>query len=64
INTPVGAKSKYDDSYIRLMAIQYKIPYVTSMAAARASAEGIESVIKGDNISLRTLQEYHGQLKD
>ncbi|MFH1665896.1 MAG: carbamoyl-phosphate synthase large subunit, partial [Candidatus Omnitrophota bacterium] len=47
INTPVGAKSKYDDSYIRLMAIQYKIPYVTSMAAARASAEGIESVIKG-----------------
>ncbi len=26
INTPVGRSSKYDDSYIRMMAIQHKVP--------------------------------------
>ncbi|HQP10128.1 MAG TPA: carbamoyl-phosphate synthase large subunit, partial [Candidatus Omnitrophota bacterium] len=36
INTPVGKESKYDDSYIRMMAIQRKVPYVTSIAAAEA----------------------------
>ncbi|MFH1552653.1 MAG: carbamoyl-phosphate synthase large subunit, partial [Candidatus Omnitrophota bacterium] len=37
VNTPVGRGSKYDDSYIRIMAVQQKIPYITSMAAAEAS---------------------------
>ena len=44
INTPVGQSSKYDDSYIRKTAIQYKVPYVTSMTAAEATAEGIEAM--------------------
>ncbi|MFH1360679.1 MAG: carbamoyl-phosphate synthase large subunit [Candidatus Omnitrophota bacterium] len=58
INTPIGKESKYDDSYIRMMAIQKKIPYVTSIAAAEASVEGIEAVKKGD-IAPKCLQDYH-----
>ena len=58
INTPVGSSSKYDDSYIRKMAIQYKIPYITSMAAAVASVEGIEAV-KKYKIIPKSLQDYY-----
>ncbi|MBU1083477.1 MAG: carbamoyl-phosphate synthase large subunit, partial [Candidatus Omnitrophica bacterium] len=60
INTPIGKESKHDDSYIRMMAIQRKIPYITSIAAARASIEGIEEVKKRKSIPPKTLQEYHG----
>jgi len=62
INTPVGSNSKYDDSYIRIMAIQQKIPYITSMAAAGASLEGIEA-IRGKKILPKSLQEYHKEIK-
>jgi len=58
INTPVGRSSKYDDSYIRIMAIQHKVPYITSIAAARASVEGTEA-IKKHKILPKSLQEYH-----
>lgn len=36
INTPVGKASQYDDSYIRKAAITYKVPYITTIAAALA----------------------------
>ena len=58
INTPVGGSSKVDDSYIRKMAIQYKIPYITSMAAAAASVEGIEAV-KKQKVVPKALQDYY-----
>ncbi|MBU0634860.1 MAG: carbamoyl-phosphate synthase large subunit [Candidatus Omnitrophica bacterium] len=58
INTPVGRSSKHDDSYIRMMAIQQKIPYITSMAAAGASVEGIEASIK-EKIFPCALQDYY-----
>ena len=61
INTPVGQSSKYDDSYIRKTAIQYKVPYVTSMTAAQATAEGIEAMAKSE-IMPKSLQEYHREL--
>ncbi|MDD3375122.1 MAG: carbamoyl-phosphate synthase large subunit [Candidatus Omnitrophica bacterium] len=63
INTPVGKNSKYDDSYIRMTAIQKKIPYVTSVAAAQATVDGIESV-KNANIGPKSLQEYHQDILD
>lgn len=62
INTPVGKDSKFDDSYIRMMAIQRKIPYVTSIAAAEASIQGIEAVKKG-MYTPKALQEYHQALR-
>ena len=62
INTPVGRDGKHDDSYIRMMAIQRKIPYVTSIAAAQASVEGIEAVKRASSAPL-PLQEYHRLLE-
>jgi len=61
INTPIGRSSKYDDSYIRLMAIQQKIPYITSMAAAIASVEGIENA-QTEKISVKSIQNYHKEI--
>jgi len=62
INTPIGRMSVHDDSYIRMLAIQYKIPYVTTMSAARATVDGIEAVKKKQS-QPKSLQEYHGLLK-
>jgi len=62
INTPgIGKDKKQDDSYIRKMAIQYKLPYITSMAAAEASVEGIEAV-KQHKITPLSLQDYHKEV--
>ena len=60
INTPAGRYSKYDDSFIRMMAIQQKLPYVTTIAAAEASVKGIEAMLK-EKTSPKPLQEYHKQ---
>ncbi len=58
INTPVGGKGKHDDSYIRIAAIQHKIPYITTTAAAMATVAGIERV-KSGNVEVKSIQEYH-----
>jgi len=57
INTPMGKSSKVDDSYIRIMAIQHKIPYITTIAGAQASVEGIEAMKKGAEVP-KSIQEY------
>ena len=57
INTPAGSMSKIDDSFIRMMAIQYKIPYMTTMAAANATAKGIRAAKTGQPAP-KSLQEY------
>ena len=44
INTPHGKQSAHDDSYIRKAAIKMRIPYMTNIAAAKASLEGIMAV--------------------
>ncbi|MCK4994506.1 MAG: carbamoyl-phosphate synthase large subunit [Candidatus Omnitrophica bacterium] len=58
INTPMGRSGKSDDSYIRIMAIQQKIPYITSMAAVVASVGAIEAVQK-TSIVPKALQSYY-----
>jgi carbamoyl-phosphate synthase large subunit len=62
INTPSGKAGQHDDSYIRMLAIQKKIPYMTSMAAALATVEGIAAMAKG-HTALKSLQEYHQSIK-
>ena len=47
INTPSGKLSKHDDSYIRKAAIKYKIPYITTLAAALAAVKGIHAFREG-----------------
>ncbi|MFH1783443.1 MAG: carbamoyl-phosphate synthase large subunit [bacterium] len=61
INTPIGHSSKDDDSYIRIQAIQHKISYITSLTAAEASIEGIESVKKTKTLP-KSLQDHYKQL--
>ena len=58
INTPIGKHSQTDDSYIRKTAIRYKVPYITTLAAAVASAKGISAAI-GATSGVRSLQSYH-----
>jgi len=61
INTPGGRWSKADDSYIRKAAVKHKIPYVTTIAAARAALKGIEAFRKGYG-EVKSLQEYHREI--
>ena len=60
INTPMGRLSKIDDSCIRMLAIQYKIPYMTTIAAARATETGIREARHGNPV-LKSLQEYQAE---
>ncbi len=62
INTPSGKQSEYDDSYIRKSAIKYRIPYITTMAAAMATARGILERKAGES-EVRSLQLYHRQIQ-
>ncbi len=62
VNTPIGKLSQYDDSYIRKSAIKYKIPYITTLSAAEAAAEGI-AAYRHSGSGIRSLQEYHANIK-
>ena len=62
INTPIGKLSKHDDSYIRKSAIKYRVPYITTLAAALAAAEGIAARHKGQS-KVKSLQAYHADIK-
>ena len=62
VNTPVGKLSQHDDSYIRKSAIRYKIPYITTLSAANAAAEGIAACRAGRS-EAKSLQEYHADIK-
>ena len=64
INTPVGKESIHDDSYLRKTAIKAKVPYVTTVAAAKASAEGIRYVKTHKDSQLKSLQELHSEIHD
>jgi carbamoyl-phosphate synthase large subunit len=62
INTPSGKLSKHDDSYIRKAAIKYKLPYITTLAAAVAAAKGIAASREGHG-EVKSLQRYHADIK-
>ena len=63
INTPNDKKGAVDDSYIRKSAIKYRIPYMTTMAAAKATIEGIRAAKSDDVFEIHSLQEYQGMIK-
>ena len=65
VNTPIGKDSLTDDSYLRKAAIKAKVPYMTTLAAAQATADGIHYV-KTHQYKLgevKSLQEYHSEIK-
>ena len=62
INTPSGRRdARADDCRIRQAAIKYKVPYLTTLAAARAAAEGISAAMRGLG-EVRSLQSYHASI--
>jgi len=62
VNTPSGRKSVQDSSNIRKAAIKYKVPYITTTAAAVAAAKGIAARREGMPRA-RSLQEYHAGMR-
>ncbi len=64
INSPSGKESAHDDSYLRKAAIKAKIPYVTTIAGARATAKGILYVQAHGDSDVKSLQELHNEIKD
>ncbi|MCR5807247.1 MAG: carbamoyl-phosphate synthase large subunit [Oscillospiraceae bacterium] len=63
INTPAGKTSAYDDSYIRKSAIRHRVPYITTMAAAKASAEGIKAIKENRHFGVMSLQKHHDEIE-
>ena len=63
INTPAGKTSSHDDSYIRKAAIKHRVPYMTTMAAAKASAEGIKAIKENKHFGVKSLQAHHADIK-
>jgi carbamoyl-phosphate synthase large subunit len=56
INTPLGKKSQYDDYAARRAAIQYGVPYITTMSAAAAAADAI-AALWGRQREVKSIQE-------
>ena len=63
VNTPVGKECVNDDSYLRKAAIKAQVPYMTTMAAARATAQGIHYIKTNTEESVKSLQEFHSEIK-
>ncbi len=58
INTPVGRQAAHDDRYLRRAALDYAVPTVTTLAAARAAVEAI-AALQGQTLTIHALQDVH-----
>jgi len=58
INTPTSRQSRKDGSRIRRAAVDFKVPYITTIQAAKAAADAIEVMKKGE-LAIKSVQEYH-----
>ena len=64
VNSPVGKDSFHDDSYLRKAAIKGKIPYMTTIAAANATAKGIRYIKEHGQGDVHSLQALHSEIRD
>jgi carbamoyl-phosphate synthase large subunit len=58
VNTPTGQEPWFDEKAIRRAAVMARIPTITTLAAARAAAEGISALQRGE-VNVRALQQLH-----
>jgi len=63
INTPRGQDTFFDEKAIRRAAVLARIPTITTLAAARAAAEGISALQQG-TLSVVALQTLHAQRQE
>ena len=61
INTPEGKEPRRDEPSICSLAVQYNIPYITTISGALAAVNGIEA-LKKKGISVKSIQEYHKEV--
>ena len=64
VNTPIGKDAVTDDSYLRKAAIKAKVPYMTTMAAAKATADGLLYMKNHPESEVKSIQELHSEIKD
>jgi carbamoyl-phosphate synthase large subunit len=62
INTPTTKQSVKDGFQIRRSAVDYNVPYITTVQAAKAAAEAIEKALKGE-LTIKALDEYHREVR-
>jgi carbamoyl-phosphate synthase large subunit len=60
INTPRGVDPFFDEKAIRRAAVSARIPTITTLAAARAAAEGIAALQRGE-VNVKALQHLHAE---
>ncbi|MGL4370367.1 MAG: carbamoyl-phosphate synthase large subunit, partial [Spirochaetota bacterium] len=63
LNTPIGKGSRADQNSIRQVAIRYHLPLVTTPSAIKAAVEGIVRMKNDDTVTVRSIQEYHKEVK-
>jgi carbamoyl-phosphate synthase large subunit len=61
VNTPSGGEAQQDAQKIRRTALAYKIPLVTTLAGARATAAAIRALQSG-SLGVKSLQEFHAEI--
>jgi carbamoyl-phosphate synthase large subunit len=59
VNTPVDKQSRQDHYQIMRAAVDYSVPYITTVQAAYAAAMAIEA-FKKEKITIEPLSHYHG----
>jgi carbamoyl-phosphate synthase large subunit len=61
INTPTTKQSVKDGYQIRRSAVDYHVPYITTIQAAQAAADAILLAGK-DQVTIKALDEYHREV--
>jgi len=60
VNTPHGPDPYFDEKAIRRAAVTARIPTITTLSAARAAAEGIAALQRGE-VNVQALQTLHAE---
>ncbi|MFH1148353.1 MAG: carbamoyl-phosphate synthase large subunit [Pseudomonadota bacterium] len=63
VNTSLGASPSRDSYKIRRTTLDYRIPYATTIAGAKAIAAAIEAMLH-KKLQVQSIQEYHARIKE
>ncbi|MCR4818013.1 MAG: carbamoyl-phosphate synthase large subunit [Fretibacterium sp.] len=63
VDTPGGSSLPHNGNVVRRSAIRARIPYITTLAAARAAVEGIRCMQTHKETEIKSLQEWHREIR-
>ena len=58
VNTPMGARSRYDEYAIGAAALQYKVLHITTLSGAQAAVRAIRN-LRSERLEVCSLQEFN-----